>query len=152
MVTSGEPQSEAALKAQKLAIQFFQAGNLRDALHEARKAAELDKNNAKLQNLAGAIALEGNDPSTAIEFLHHSIAINEHQAEVHFLLGNAFMALQAYDESINSYNYAIALDPLYTNAIVNLGLCFDKKANNRDARDGGGSAHTRTHWPYCFII
>ncbi len=127
MVTSGEPHNEAALKAQKLAIQFFKAGNLRDALHEARKAAELDKNNAKLQNLAGAIALEAKDPAAAIEFLRHSIALNEHQSEPHFLLGNALMALQAYDEAINSYDYAVALNPLNTNAIVNLGLCFDKQ-------------------------
>lgn len=122
MPSSGEFHRETVLKAQKLAVQYFQAGNLRDALSEARKAAELDPGNTKLQNFAGAIAPETKDTAMAIRFLRGSLAVDPQQAEALFLLGNALMAMESYDEAIDSFNHAIALDPQNANAAVNLGF------------------------------
>jgi len=133
MSPSGESHREAVLKAQKLAVQYFQAGNLRDALVEARKAAELDHENTGLQNLAGAIALETKDIATAVNFLRHSLSLNPQQAEPQFLLGNALMSLQSYDEAIDAFTHALALDGTNANAAVNLGLCLDKKRDHGKA-------------------
>lgn len=127
MPPAGEFHRETVLKAQKLAVQYFQSGNLRDALIEARKAAELDPGNTKLQNLAGAIALETKDTATAVRFLRGSLSIDSQQADARFLLGNALMALESFDEAIDSFNHAIALNPTNVNAAVNLGLCLEKQ-------------------------
>ena len=39
---------ESSANAQRLAIQYYRAGNLRDALTEAKKAANIDRQNIKL--------------------------------------------------------------------------------------------------------
>ncbi|MBT3558138.1 MAG: hypothetical protein HOC63_10825 [Rhodospirillales bacterium] len=57
---------ESAAAAQKLAIQYYRAGNLRGALTEAKKAADSDRQNIKLQNLVGAISNETQDPGSGL--------------------------------------------------------------------------------------
>ncbi len=122
----GSSPTEIAQNAQKRAIQYYRAGQLRDALKEAQKAADADQQNVKLQNFAGAIALETKDPATAIQYLRHSLSLNEHQSEAHFLLGNALVALGSDEEAIRAFNYALSLAPQHADACVNLGLCQER--------------------------
>lgn len=115
---------QAALEAQQKAIQHYRAGNFKDALIEARKAADFNHSNAQLQNLVGAIAIETDDPTTAVHYLQHSLSLDEHQPETHYLLGNSFIKLGLEEQAVHSFNHALALNPMHANAALNLGQCL----------------------------
>ncbi len=124
--TEGLSPLDSAAKAQRLAIQYFRAGNLRDALTEAKKAADIDRQNIKLQNLVGAISNETHDPGTAVQYLRHSLSLDEHQVEAQFLLGNALSALGLYDEAVHAYDMALSMDPKHVFSYVNMSQCLDQ--------------------------
>lgn len=117
---------QKSAKAQQLAIQYYRAGNFKDALAEGIKAADIDRSSTQIQNLVGAIAIETGDPATAIQYLQHSLSIDEHQAETQYLLGNAFIKLDLAEQAVHAFNYALALDPNHANAALNLGLCLER--------------------------
>lgn len=127
--TTNELSSLAsAAAAQRQAIQYFRAGNLRDALTEAKRAADTDRQNTKLQNLVGAISNETHDPGTAIQYLRHSLSIDKNQVEAQFLLGNALSALDLNDEAIQAYDIALSLDPNHVFSYINLSHCLEQLA------------------------
>ncbi len=117
---------QKAARAQQQAIQYYRAGNYKDALIEGKKAADIDRSNTQLQNLVGAIAIETDDPATAVQYLQHSLSINEHQAETQYLLGNAFIKLDLTEQAVHAFNYALTLNPMHANAALNLGLCLNR--------------------------
>lgn len=121
--TPTEQDLKDARAAQTLAIQYFKAGNMADALVNAQKAADIDTQSVKLQNLAGAISLETKDPVTSVRYLVRSISLLPEQVEAQYLLGNAYSALSQHDKAIDCYAQAIALEPNHADAIVNQGFC-----------------------------
>jgi protein O-GlcNAc transferase len=116
---------ESSANAQRLAIQYYRAGNLRDALTEAKKAANIDRQNIKLHNLVGAISNETHDPGTAVQYLRHSLSMDEHQIEAQFLLGNALMTLGLNEEAVQAYDMVLIMDPKHIFTHVNMSQCLN---------------------------
>ncbi len=116
---------QKAQEAQQKAIQHYRAGNFKDALIEARIAADIVKSNVQLQNLVGAIAIETDDPAAAVQYLQHSLSLDTNQPETHYLLGNAFIKLGLDEQAVASFEHALALNPMHANAALNLGQCLN---------------------------
>ncbi len=114
---------------QTRAIEKYRAGKFQDALIHAQNAAELDPGNTGILNLVGAIAIQSNDNSTAIQYLQKSIDINKDQQETHYLSGIAFSALDLHEDAIKAFEYTFALNPVHVNAMTNMGVSLQRSGN-----------------------
>ncbi len=121
-----DQQNKEIMEAQTLAIQYFRAGNFTDALAHAKIAADIARGNLKLQNLAGAIALETKDAPTALIYLDRSLSISLEQVEALFLKGNALSMQSMNEEAVEYYDRALRLAPDHIDAMVNQGFCYDR--------------------------
>ncbi len=92
-------------------------------------------NSAKLRNAAGGELVtqsvnEKNESRRtamlleAVGHLQEAIRIHPTYKNAYLLLGNALNYLKRYEESIASYQKALALDPGYQEAINNLGITY----------------------------
>lgn len=111
-------------EAKRKAIQLYKAGSLKEALSAARQAAGADPRDTAIRNLAGAIALEIGDPSTAVTLLSESLSLNRQQAPAHYLIGNAFNRLALYEQAVDAYKESLALDSRQPDALANLGIAL----------------------------
>jgi len=103
------------------AINAYRAGDLRSAYKYAVQASEQAPLDNAIRNLAGAIANEIGEPSTAVRLLSESLVLNPNQANAQYLLGIAFGNLQLYSQAILAYEASLRLDPNQPDALLNKG-------------------------------
>jgi Flp pilus assembly protein TadD len=108
-----------------LAIQQHQAGQLAEAEKIYRQILTQQPNHADALHLLGVIAAQVGKPTTAIELIRRSVAIEPSVAQFHSDLGNAFRDAKQLDQAVTAYRHAIQLKPDYFIARNNLGnvLC-----------------------------
>ena len=71
--------------------------------------------------LLGAVALQTNQPTEALEWLNRAVAVNPNHPGVHCNRGTALYTLRRHPEALESYDRAIALYPSYAEAYSNRG-------------------------------
>ena len=64
------------------------------------------------------------DSLIALEELHKALELDPLSAVTHNVLGVILRNYKRYDEAIESIKVAIEINPQYTNAYVNMGLCY----------------------------
>ncbi len=65
----------------------------------------------------------------AMEFLHKALSLNPKSAEVHALLGSAYVGLGELEQSIQELNEAIRLGPAQAWHYETLGLVYEKRGD-----------------------
>ena len=71
--------------------------------------------------------LEGLAPEPRIAYLRYLLETKGEDPEILFQLGVAFHGLSVPDSAIHFYERAVAQDPLYTKAYVNMGVLYDDR-------------------------
>ncbi|MFQ5935083.1 MAG: tetratricopeptide repeat protein [Acidiferrobacterales bacterium] len=104
------------------ALQHHQAGRLQEAKRLYRQILEGEPNHADALHLLGVIALQSDQPDTAMGLIEHAIKHRQDVPEYHLNLGSALRQLGRLDDAAASCQRALTLRPNYADAYNNLGL------------------------------
>ncbi len=107
-----------------LAIILHQAGRAREALEFARRATELERNQALYHANLGEMWRLAGRPDMALASGRRAVALNPNYPEAHSNLGVAHYELKQFDEAVAAHRRAIALKPDFALAHSNLGNAF----------------------------
>jgi protein O-GlcNAc transferase len=107
------------------AIEHHRAGRLQDALALYQQVLEGDPDHADALHLAGVVAAQLGDQSTAIGLIEEAISVNPGVADFHSNLGIALRGLGRLDEALASFRQALALNPRLVEAHSNLIFTLD---------------------------
>jgi Flp pilus assembly protein TadD len=114
-------------------IELADRGWLEEAIREFKKAIELDPNSAHAHdNLATVFAEKGQYTEALTAYLT-ALKLEPDSATAHYNLA-CFLSVHGADFAIAEYKEAIALDPEYPDAHLNLGLSYLESDRVDDAR------------------
>ena len=85
------------------------------------EALSANPQDAEAMHRLGILCVQENDPPRGVEWIKKSIAINQYAAAPHNNLGVALAALGRFDEAVDAYGAAIAIDPGDVDALNNRG-------------------------------
>lgn len=117
----GAPSVEQALSA---AIERHKAGRLREAEQAYRRVLEVQPSNAVALHYLGVMAVQANDPATAVRLIRKSVEQAPHYKEAHYNLGVAYHQLDRLAEAADCYRRTLALEPDHPLALNNLGAAL----------------------------
>jgi len=106
-------------------LHFNQPNDL--AKEYLKNALRIDSNSLEALYAYGMICQDKGDYNEAIETYHKILNINEYR-EPYYNLGFIHQEyLKVYEVAIQYYSKAIELEPKYTDAYYNRGLCFEQR-------------------------
>jgi protein O-GlcNAc transferase len=103
--------SDEATAAYQRAMASHQQGRLDDARAGYRRVLQLQPQNASVLNLLGIIALQTNDPTSAVEWIGRALDLDPRNVLAYVNRGSAYAMLHQHAAAIACYDKAIALDP-----------------------------------------
>jgi len=104
-----------------VAVKQHQAGALRDAEQNYRRALALDSRHVDSLHYLGVLAHQAGRSDAAIELIGRAISLNDRIPECHYNIGVAFGALGRFEDAAKASERAIGLKPDYAEAHLNLG-------------------------------
>jgi len=116
-----------------LAVEHHSAGRLKDAERLYQQVLHTDANNAVVLHLLGVLALQGGNAADAALLISKCLSAQPQFVEAHSSLGNAFKALDRFDEAVASYQTALSLNPDYAKGHYNLGTVFQIQGQTEQA-------------------
>ena len=137
----GDDRYRAALQVEpergdirlKLADTYLALGDMRSALGESVRAADLLPKDVAAQVRAGNLLLLARSFDDAKARANNAIAIDPTNAEALILLGNAFVGLRDMDSAMAEYQQAITLNPDQDQAYLSLGSLQSISGQPREA-------------------
>ena len=108
MNAANEEQAAAAFQR---AIALHQQGRLDEAAADYHRALEWQPENVLALNLVGVIALQKNDPRSAIDSFSKALALEPENPTLHVSRGTAYSMLDQHEAAIGCFDKAIAVDP-----------------------------------------
>jgi tetratricopeptide (TPR) repeat protein len=115
------------------AFQFFDKGNLPDALKIAQSLRKEHPNHPDVLHLLGLISLKGGAFGQAEQFIRLAISVLPDQPVYQVNLGNALMQQGKKAEARAVYDKAGALDPSFPGVYVNRGMLSASEGNAEEA-------------------
>ena len=103
----------------------FEAGDWRRAGECYRRVVEVDPHCGEAVYRLGLLALHGNDPPAAAEWLQKAVALGGRDATLFNQLGVARAKLKQFEEAIACFHQAVELAPRSGNAHYNWGNAAD---------------------------
>jgi protein O-GlcNAc transferase len=103
------------------AIQYFQAGQFREASQLCQQILALDPNDVIGLHVTGLLALQAGHNEAAVTALGRAIRLNDKIADLHSAVAEALQRVGRFEEAITHYQQALALDPGYVEALYNGG-------------------------------
>ena len=103
------------------AIRRHQNGELEQAEALYREVLQLEPNNADALHLLGVIANQRGQNEIAVDLIEKAIKVNQAVPFYHYNAGNAYSALNKFEEAVACYQRALLLNPDYYEALNNLG-------------------------------
>jgi protein O-GlcNAc transferase len=103
--------SDEAAAAYQRAMASHQQGRLNDARAGYQRVLQLQPQNASVLNLLGIIALQMNDPTSAVEWIGRALDLDPRNVLAYVNRGSAYAMLNQHAAAIACYDKAIALDP-----------------------------------------
>lgn len=103
------------------ALRHHGAGNLREAERLYRQVLSQKPKDPAALHFLGVIALQTNQPETAIQLIRDAILQQPDYVDAFSNLGNALQASGQFDEAVKSYERALALKPMMAETRANLG-------------------------------
>ncbi len=114
-----------------LGFHFLSSHELKDALSHLQRGLELDPSQAKIQSLAGKLALQLKQPSQAILFIQKALEINPDTAEDWNNLGVCYIMTEQYEKAIQAFNASIQKGNTSSQTQSNLNLAKSKLKSNQ---------------------
>ena len=109
--------------------------NYLEALENAKKALELDKNNSTALNLLGGL-LNSQNSEECIKFYQKSIDLNNRNYLSYNGLGNFYLKTNQFEKAVKSYSKAIEINPKRSAKIYkNRAYLFEKQKMNLEAKE-----------------
>lgn len=124
------PDSEALLST--LAKTYAAQGRFDDAVLVLDDYRKKHPEQIELAHEAALYRLEQGEFGEAVDRLN-AIPQKDTNQTTKFLLGKGFFGLELYDKAITAYQQAVAIDPEYYNAWIELGLTYEVQKNYIDA-------------------
>lgn len=115
-------QARSPQETLREAFQFFEQGNLPDALRLAQTLRKDYPNHPDVLHLLGLISLRGGAAAQAEQFIRMAVALLPEQPFYRVNLGNALMQQGKKEEARAAYDKAGSLDPKFPGTYVNRGL------------------------------
>jgi protein O-GlcNAc transferase len=106
----------------QLALQYHQAGNLRQAELLYQQILQLAPRHAGALHMLGVIANQVGKHDTAIEYIQQALRLRPGMATAHNNLGSALRDQGKLEEAIENFREAIRLQPAFPEAHNNLGI------------------------------
>lgn len=131
-------ETEARSRAKvfsELGFAYFNRGQMKVALDEARKAITSDNRYGPAYHLMGLIYMELEEDKLAEENFRKAIDIDRRDSDAHNSYGWFLCTRARYDEGLNEFTEAMR-NPLYDKpeqAMTNSGLCSEKKGDLKQA-------------------
>ncbi|HVZ43045.1 MAG TPA: type IV pilus biogenesis/stability protein PilW [Ramlibacter sp.] len=136
MTSSDEPESRRRARIRlELATGYFQQGKTDVALDEVKQALAADPSYPDVYNLRGLIFMRLNDMRQAEDSFRRALALNSRDPNTLHNLGWLQCQEKRYDESIRSFDAALA-NPLYAErakTLMALGVCQARGGRNEEA-------------------
>ena len=136
----------------KIGTDCLRNGQFDAARNHYQQALEADPENAGIWFLLGAVALQGNDASTAVTCMNNCLERQPHHAEAANNLGIALRKLGRPAEAIVAFRSAMASKERNVIAACNLGSALEAvgqdaeaEATYRRALSWGGHVESATH-------
>ena len=120
-------------------IELADRGWLEEAAKEFRRAIELDPGSAHARENLGAVLAEQRHYREALVELLAAVELDPETASVHFSLAT-FLADHGADMAAEGYRAALALDPTFPDAQLNLGLTLADQQKPEEAIAALGAA------------
>lgn len=124
------PESEALLSA--LAKTYASRGRFDDAVLILDDYRKKHPERIELAHEAALYRIEQKEFGEAVDRLN-AIPEKDATSTTQYLLGKGFFGLELYDKAIAAYQQAVATDPEFYNAWVELGLTYEIQKNYIDA-------------------
>lgn len=119
----------------KLGDAYMAVGDLRNALREYVRAADLLPDSVDAHLKAGKMLLLARQFEDAKTHADRAIALDRKSVSAQLLRGNALAGLKDFDAAINEYQDAIALDPAQNAAYTNLGAVQFAQGKRAEAEE-----------------
>jgi predicted O-linked N-acetylglucosamine transferase (SPINDLY family) len=103
--------SDEAAAAYQRALALHQLGRLDDARTGYQRVLQLQPQNAAALNLLGIIALQTNDPLSAVEWMGKALDLDPRNVMAYVNRGSAYSMLNQHAAAVACYDKAIELDP-----------------------------------------
>jgi tetratricopeptide (TPR) repeat protein len=117
----------------RLAVKYYQAGNLQQAENLYKEILENQPDNIDALYFLGVILQHKKDYDSAISSYRKTLHLNPHNPDVYYNLGLIFQDKAEADEAIKCYRQAIKLKPNFADVYYNLGLIFQDNAEADNA-------------------
>ena len=136
MTESDEPEARRRARIRmELAIGYFEQGQTNVALDELKQVIASDPSFPDAYNLRGLIYMRLNDMRQAEDSFRRAVALNPRDANVQHNLGWLLCQQGRYDESLRSFEVAMA-NPLYAGRAKTLmaqGVCEARAGRTAEA-------------------
>ncbi len=110
----------------KVAASFSEgAGNADRAIEQLRKAADTWPTTDNLCQL-GRLLMDQKRYQDAVTYLRKGVALDPHQADLHYQLGTALLELKQAEQGAIHISKAMELDPNHSGALSQAGILFAK--------------------------
>jgi tetratricopeptide (TPR) repeat protein len=103
------------------ALVLFRRGRLAEAKRLARRILADEPRHAQALHLLGVAASQQGNHAEGLRFIDAAMQIEGQSASIHNSCGNVLLALQRFDESVASYDKAIALKSDFAEPFCNRG-------------------------------
>jgi Tfp pilus assembly protein PilF len=120
-------------------IELADRGWLDESVKEFRRAIELDPGSAHARENLGAVLAEQRRYKEALVELLAAVELDPESPSVHFSLAT-FVADHGADMAAEGYRAALALDPAFPDAQLNLGLALADQQKTEEALAALGAA------------
>jgi len=115
------------------AIEFYNAGNVQQAVTGFKKILKVHPNNITAINSLGIIHYHLKDYDSAIQYMKKLISINSHNSEALYILGHSMQEKGELDEAVPYYQKALQYNPDFSDAYYNLGTILQDKQRHDEA-------------------
>ncbi len=123
---------------------WFKLGNYSQARLSYRNALQLSPDDVQLLYKVATTYMQENSWKTAVKYLHKAALNNKVQPEVNLALGQCYMELEEFDESITFLGTVVRLRPRSTSGWVELLRCMHKAGYYEEGLEYAGFAMEQT--------
>lgn len=116
-----------------IALQYYRAGSLKQAIKYYQQAAHLVRNDADLYNNIGILYNSLGEKQKEKSSYEDALAIDPDHAQANYNLGNLCQIEGSLDEAISYYERTLNVNPANTDCFNNLGNIYKEKKRYTDA-------------------
>ena len=119
-----KPRSNDPNAHYNLGLALQSQGKLSEAIHEYRRALEIDDDHAEAHNNLAAALAASDELDDAIDHFRRVVELKPDYAQGYLNLGNALIAQRKVDEAIRHYRRAVEIKGDYAKAHNNLAVAL----------------------------